>query len=386
MLKTERTAIMISTLLLGLIASGGRCAAPAESYPARTIKAAEACRKDVPAMRTIADEAAKGLAAGGHLLVCGSAAMISEFQGRAGGLMMIRPLKDYTPVAGDVILDFSDLEPGSRACPRSAGAVIVRFGKASGSKPEFDVIGVAEKLGVSQNTTAAIYGWTFQAELIGALTRVGKMPVVYETIGAYDGFARIKRFDNGKDAFHEKCDVPPMAAGRLGGQFLDNIEAMLKHVDKEDRVVLDKAGAWAREARKNGKQLYMYSTGHMFPSEIADTAIGKAFKSGQYDAAFRNGTHADDELAAGDLVVFIGYQHPPTDLLRKAQASKARVTYACVLRDRDFINNDTAVWIDPMWDWSDACVTIEGYDIKALPASAIMDAAIAWEVYELGTK
>jgi hypothetical protein len=38
-----------------------------------------------------------------------------------------------------------------------------------------------------------------------------------------------------------------------------------------------------------------------------------------------------------------------------------------------------------MWDWPDACVPLEGYDVPILAASGIVNAAIAWELHRLAT-
>lgn len=304
--------------------------------------------------------------------------MVSEFHGRAGGLMMMRALGECSPEAGDVVMDFSDLQEGSRACPRDKGALIARFGRAAGLKPEFDVAAPAAACGLSQTMVGAIYGWVFTGELISALTRLGRMPVIYESIGAYGGSGRIRKFQNGDIAFHEDHDVPPIARGVLASRYIDTVSAMLRRVEEEHRSDLDRAGAWAREANS----LYMYSMGHIFPSEVADTAIGRVFRSGELHAGFRL-KEPEDILAAGDLVVHIGYQHPPEGLLGRARSAKARVAYVCLRQARDFARDESVIRIDPMWDWSDACLPIQGYDVPVLPASGVVNSAIAWEIYRL---
>jgi len=84
--------------------------------------------------------------------------------------------------------------------------------------------------------------------------------------------------------------------------------------------------------------------------------------------------------------VHICYQHPTDALLRKARPAGARVVYVSLYADRDFTKDDGVIWIDPMWNWSDACVPLEGYDIPLLPASGIVNGAIAWEIHRLGMK
>jgi hypothetical protein len=36
-----------------------------------------------------------------------------------------------------------------------------------------------------------------------------------------------------------------------------------------------------------------------------------------------------------------------------------------------------------MWPWADAVVPLEGYDVPILPASGIVNAAVAWDIYRV---
>jgi hypothetical protein len=127
----------------------------------------------------------------------------------------------------------------------------------------------------------------------------------------------------------------------------------------------------------------MYSMGHIFPAEVERTAIGKLFKSGEWYSAFSYMKPPDDAYHPGDVLVHIGYQHPPTVMLQRARRSGARVIYVDILQDRDYARDQGVIWIDPMWPWADACVPIRGYDVPALPASGIVNGAIAWEIWRV---
>jgi len=227
--------------------------------------------------------------------------------------------------------------------------------------------------------------WVFTGELVAALTRIGKMPVIYETIGMYGGMARIEQYKNGAVAFHENMTVPPMAPGVPGAEYITRVGAMLLRVDADERAKLDKAGAWAREAKAAGKQLFMYSMGHLFPDEVAKTDIGKTFKSAAWNAGFRTPPAPNDAYQPGDLAVLIGYQPPAIELVKRTRAAGARAVYVTVMGHRDDLESNDAIWIDPMWDWQDACVPITNYDVPMLPASGIVNGAIAWEIYRLAT-
>ncbi len=369
---------------LVLVVIGSLAQTPADgSCLERMAKALELARADIGAMVPVAEKAAKLLADGGRLYSSGQPSLVSEITGRAGGIMMIRPLAADVPTPGDVVLHTP--EPGVELpeALRGTKALVVVFGApvAGHDGPAF--ANHADGADISPTLANAIPAWMFTGELVAALTRLGKVPVIYETIGAYGGYPRMAKYKSGEIAFHDDCAVPPCPAGTMANAYVDAVTAMLRRVEKEERAQLDEAGAWVRGARRNGKQLFMYSMGHLFPDEVGKTDIGKMFHSVGWSAGFRV-AHPEDDYHDGDLAVHICYQHPTDALLRKARPAGARVVYVSLLADRDFKKDDGVIWIDPMWNWPDACVTLEGYDVPLLPASGVVNGAIAWEIYRLG--
>ncbi len=366
-------------VLIGAATVGGL----PDSYFERVALALEACHADIPAMRGPAETAAALLADGDKLWIAGQPSMISELTGRAGGFMMARGLPETPAAENDVVLYF--IEPDAAIPARSAlGGYVVFFGGEAGDAPCFRHHAAA--CGISPTLANAIPGWIFTGELIAALTRIGKMPVIYESIGMYDGHARMQQYKNGEIAFHDDLTVPPVAHGVTGSRFVDTITAMLRRVAREEAADLERAGAWAREARAAGKRVVMYSMGHLFPDEVGKTAIGEVFHSDVWNAGFRRHPKPDDPFGPGDCIVLIGYQHAPDVLLARARPAGARVAYVTVHPHRDYMNDPEVVWIDPMWEWRDACVPIEGYDVPLLAPSGIVNGAIAWEIHRLATR
>lgn len=367
-----------------LVAVGALAQTPGGgSYLERMARALEITRADIGAMVPVAEKAAKLLADGGRLYAAGQPSLVSEITGRAGGLMMIKPLAAVAPTPGDVVL-FTP-EPGADLPDtlRDTTAAVVVFGAPVEGHDWPVFANHAAETKVSPTLANAIPAWMFTGEMVAALTRLGKMPVIYETIGAYGGYPRMAKYKSGEIAFHDDCTVPPCAAGTVANAYADFVTTTLRRIEKEERVQLDKTGAWVREARRNNKQLFMYSMGHLFPDEVGRTDIGKVFKSAGWSAGFRV-AHPEDSYHDGDLAVHLCYQHPTDALLRKARPAGARVVYISLYADRDFTKDDGVIWIDPMWNWSDACVPLEGYDVPMLPASGVVNGAIAWEIYRLG--
>ncbi len=373
------------TLLIGVIGAT-MAASNGDSYLARVEQTLECARGDIVAMRPVAEKAANALANGGKLLAAGQSSLVSEICGRAGGLMMIRPLKEERPASGDVVLFTPEAGVAVPEPLRDTEALVVVFG-AKSARPEWPFFSNhAAKANISPTLANAIPAWLFTGELIAALTRLGKMPVIYESIGTYGGISRMTQYKNGEIAFHDDRPVPLTAAGVVANRFVDAVKAMLERVEREERVQLDTTGAWCREAKAGNAQLFMYSMGHLFPDEVGKTEIGKVFRSSVWNAGFRASPKPDDTYHSGDMIVLIGYQQPPDDLLRKARPADARVAFLALRHERDFVHDHGAIWIDPMWDWPDACVPLEGYDVPLLAASGIVNGAIAWEIHRLAVK
>jgi len=373
------------TAIIGIMSAA--MAAPINgSYLARVAHAIECARGDLSAMQPVAERAAAALANGGKLWAAGQPSLVSEISGRAGGFMMIRALGSEPPDPADVVLYTPEIGAGMPDPLKNTQALVVTFG----SRPVHDqwpfFPNHAEEAGISPTLANAIPAWIFTGETIAALTRLGKMPVIYESIGSYSGIPRITQYKNGDIAFHDDKEVPPVAAGVIANRYINTIKAMLDRVDREQRRQLDKTGAWCRAARKRGAQLFMYSMGHLFPDEVGKTDIGKLFHSDVWNAGFRTSPKPDDVYRPGDMIVLIGYQQPPDDLLRKARPAGARVAFTALRHERDFAHDRGVIWIDPMWDWPDACVPLEGYDVPLLAASGLINGAIAWEIHRLAVQ
>jgi len=368
----------MALLAITLSALIAQATAPAGSYLTRVEQAMELVRADLPAMAPLVESAADQLAGGGKYWATGQPPLISEFSGRAGGFMMLRDGRDKEIAPADLVMHFEGLGYPAPKTP----ALLIVFG--DGAAGPNRVRNHASEAGISDSLANAVTGWLFTGELIAALTRRGKMPVIYESIGAYGGNARMQQYKNGEIAWHDDSrKVPPCDAGVIGNQYADTIIAMLRRINSQERSRIEQAGAWIRQARQaQVKSLFMYSMGHLFPDEVEKTLIGSVFRSAVWNAGFRV-PHPEDTYAEGEVAVHIGYQHPPRDLLERATAVGAKVVYVSVMPDRNYTAHKDAIWIDPMWDWPDACVPLPGYDVPLLAASGVVNGAIAWELYRL---
>jgi hypothetical protein len=365
---------MLATLLATVI-----LAAQPGSYLIKTAEALEGARADIPGMQAMSEDVAKRICAGGKLYAGGNPALISEMSGRAGGLMLTAALGDTQPTAADAVMYFADAEHPFPQPLAGSGAAVVLFGaEAAGVHA---VPPLTNARGLSPTLQMAIQGWLFTAELIAACTRQEKMPVLHETIGLYGGIPRMRQYQEAGVFFHTDLSVPRIAIGKISGEYIERLGAILRRCEKENRSNFDRAGQWAGVALRNGGMPRMYSMGHLFPDEVEKTAIGDSFVSAAWNAGFSYIPYPRDTYGKGDILIHVGYQQPPLPMLQDGKTAGAKTVYVSVHPDRDFPTGTSNIWIDPMWPYTDACVYLPGYDIPALPASGIVNAAIAWEIY-----
>lgn len=369
--------------MISLISAVVIISAMPDSYLLRTAEGLERAVEDIPAMVLVAEKVAKRIVEGGALYAGGNSALVSEVSGRAGGLMLTAPLPERVNLEADAVLFFADAEHRVPEEASVESACWVVFG-AEKSIPGVNVLPMRE-FGLSPTLTMAIYAWMFTGELISACTRLGKMPVLYESIGLYGGIPRIQKYRDRGIFWHEPNIVSPIPPGVLAKEYANRISAMLRRCESHHRKDFDTVGVWVAEAKKANKTLIMYSMGHLFPDEIRKTAIGSLFRSEVWNAGFTYIPEPKDTFSAGDVVIHIGYQHPPRTMLERAKIAGAKAVYVAPYMDRDFPTGEDTVWIDPMWPFADACVPIPGYDIPALPASGVVNGAIAWEIYRVSS-
>jgi hypothetical protein len=232
----------------------------------------------------------------------------------------------------------------------------------------------AGKTNIFANT---VNGWLFIGEFVGALTRHGKMPIMWKSWFTVDGHAWSDRYLN-KDRFHDDLTVPPVAPGAIGSQYLDRIEDLLGRLQQNElpqvRAAAEQIGAELRAGRKT----IVAWSGHMPGNYI-----------GRYDDAI---WAVNRELHDNVASQMSGFESMPDDALvlrlgdyglhRDIQAlfarKRQRVLLVCSENPRSeyAITSTPAVRIDSGMAFGDACVFLQGYPISILPPSGAIQAAI----------
>jgi hypothetical protein len=367
--RNARCRIPIAFLLAGLLFSQARwsAATAAEDYLSALHGTIAQTRSNLATLSKSADRAATEFAAGGNLRVAGRQAdFIGEACGRAGGLMAIAPLNQDSPTNHDLILyavpgspDAEDLKFIARW--QEQGATVIQFSSNAGLyRNQFPVDTVANVVGL----------WTWTGEFVAACTRLGRMPVLYQSYGLPGGPERGKKYQGKK--FHDDLTIKPIPAEVLGRAYLDQIDRILAKIGDTQMPGIHQAAKWW----SGTASATVMVTGHMFPRHAQDP---RSPRLGTFvavpaweDKELLDATHLPP------LVLYIGYQFAPQKLLAQAKALGVRLVYCDVQPTQPPEPADNILYIDPGWPLADGCVKVPGYDVPTLPASGVIQAAIYW--------
>ncbi len=186
-----------------------------DNYLCRLRNTITQTRSNLTLLTKSANHAADEFVSGANLWVAGQQAdFIAEASGRAGGLMSIVPLGQQTPTNHDIVLYAvpGSLDPQvlKTVGPwQEKGATVVTFSSAAGLYGNhFPIDTVANVVNL----------WAWTGEFVAACTRLGKMPVLYQSYGLPGGPERGKRYQGKR--FHEDLAIKPISAGILGREVL----------------------------------------------------------------------------------------------------------------------------------------------------------------------
>jgi hypothetical protein len=318
-----------------------------------------------------AGNAAAEYLSGGNIWAAGRQAdFIAEACGRAGGLMVIAPLGGRVPARHDIILyavpgalEQDDLKMINQW--QEKGATVIQFSSPDGTLDDhFPIDTVANIIAL----------WTWTGEFVAACTRLGQMPVLYQSIGLPGGPERAKKYQGKR--FHEDLAVKHIAAAVLGREYLNQIQRMLAKIHETQMTKIHKAAKWWSQVPKASAIVLV--TGHMFPAHTQDP---RTLQMSDFAAipAWTN----KDFLDAGHppaFVLYLGYQFAPRKLLDQALAKGVKLVYTDVQPAQPPEPASHILYLDPAWPLADGCVTVSGYDVPILPSSGVIQAAIYWTI------
>lgn len=145
--------------------------------------------------------------------------------------------------------------------------------------------------------------WTFYSEFVAAATRAGWQPGIYLSSTAAGAESH-----NNQVAFRMRSAPPtPVAAGVLGRQYLDGVEAMLAAVSApKHRTLVETAAAFLRTTKQQGATLFVSSCGHYLLDELPRDTLRTPFRpiDPRWDMAQRL---REATARPGDAILWFGF-------------------------------------------------------------------------------
>jgi uncharacterized phosphosugar-binding protein len=347
--------------------------------------------------------AAQRLAAGGQLFIAGVRPdFVSEGMVRAGGLML---LKEYRPGA-EVSENDTVIVGGSLTSPeqdlallkqlRETGASLIGVGPSlnKGFQQSVELWALDSSLplpsAVVQRFGGASYPlvslqnlvilWTLTGELVGALTRKGLMPTMYQSVAVPGARQRNAQFSPHR--FHPHHSVEPIDEGELGCGYLDALDGCFHRLRDEETEAIERVAEVCVKVKAAGH--------HNYASLISHFPVYQAGAPGDPKlicplTPMSGETPSDTELAAklqpGDLYFFLGYYRRPKAAYQVAKRIGCQIVEVIAGTDAPLTEAPFPDYtIDPKWPYGDALVSLPNYDVKILPASGIVQSAIYWSV------
>jgi hypothetical protein len=410
----SRHAILGGAILLGFLAltAGGAGAQPGPGTDTQYFQWVRGCvgqiAGDMPKITASAEVAARHFVLDNwDIGAWGEGSFVSEFTGRAGGLMPITNLAKpgtgdhkiivlYCPreakladdwaaiklfqAHGDMVVAFTRPEIVAQAAAAGVTFDAVVDNHAAPHGGMFPVGEGAQQTWVVPTDPVAnmIGGWTWVGEFVGACTRLGEMPTMWESFGVPGAMDRDNPYR--KVRFHGKKPIP-VDAGWVGREYLSALRWSLDEMERQEAEHIAAAGEAAYAARAAGHTAYAAITGHSFIQLLGcphDPGYLVPLVKGWADP------RPDLTLQKGDFILGIGYDAPfvGTGVADKARAAGATLVWSCTDYHPDLITALPAgeVFINQRWAMGDALVQLPGYDIKILPPSGVLGQTILWMV------
>lgn len=298
------------------------------------------------------------------------------------------------------------------------GALVVFFGSESSAKslqqkfgerenlrtiahnvPDGGIIqvpGWKEKICSGRSLVNRIYLWTFQAELISACMRRGKMPgillsVTYESPQVWN----IPLLETYK--FVPAFDVEPVEKYVLGTTYLNHLRRIVGSIVPTQRKELRQAAEWVAEARRTKHTAFALLIHGLDPNGLpGDPGLFKVYSEG--NAYY---PQMETECKKDDVAFFVGYNWHPRELADAvAKAGGKQIICFTLVQEQppkpaiygevgelkhytsfeELPHDENRVYIDLKFAQYNAVLKIPGYPIPALETSAFAEDVVYWHV------
>ena len=371
---------------------------PASRYLQLIRASLDSIKQDVPRLTAIGEHMADHLVRGGNLFTPQIGTYWpSEFGGRAGGLMGLKP-SDYlatsendvafttlpdprrTKLADDArwktLIDSPAqivINGAESEAPRSATSLATRVQYLGGAKADEGPHPLAPLRPFDQ----IVRGWITAGEMIAACTRAGKMPLIWMSVWLEGALVRNAHFFHHHNVrepwhtplFHDPIYVPPLAQGYVAGAFLAELEKIFAIVEAQKQR-LATAADWMADAIRAKKRVSTVLVGHSYPEILEIPDRDKYPLAWLPSISDLQRAHPAD-LGAGEVAFHLGYAPVNVPDVQRLLDRGIRFIYTSPYgRPATLKDHPNLLWLDLPWRPADATVDVPGYSVRILPMSS----------------
>jgi hypothetical protein len=221
-----------------------------------------------------------------------------------------------------------------------------------------------------------IHGWVLTAEFVAAVTRHGKMPPMWLSFEHPGGKAWADRH-LGKHQFHDDLTVPPIPGGELGRRTLRQFRHPLRRLREVEAENLRAAGRLIAEELDAGRKPVVGWSGHMPQNYIgrSNDPWARPFELPVALASWPQGIEPYRKNGPEEsLVLRMSTCGLDPAELKIHQSKKQRLIVLTGTHDDPTWNvtpPDALLRIDTGAPFADACVPVDGYPHRIIPASGL---------------
>lgn len=259
-----------------------------------------------------------------------------------------------------------------------------------------EVAGWPKKICSGRSIANRLYLWTFEAELIGAFMRRGKIPgillsVTYESPQIWN-LPLLHSY-----RFVPAFDVTPVEQGVLGDTYLDHLKRIVSGILPGQRRKFRKAARWLAEAARTDHKSFALLIHGLDPDGLpGDPGLFTVFSEG--NAYY---PQLDKAIGKDDVALFVGYNWYPPRLAATVDKAEARQILCFTLVQEvpptpaiygevgelrhptsfdQLPQADNRIYIDLRFAQYNAVLKIPGYPIPALETSSFAEDVVYWHL------
>jgi len=259
-----------------------------------------------------------------------------------------------------------------------------------------EIAGWSEKICSGRSLANRLCLWTFQAELIGAFMRLGKIPgillsVTYESPQVWN----LPLMYDYK--FIPAFNVTPVAVGLLGNTYLNQIREIVAGIVPPQREKFRKAARWLADAHRAKRTSYALLIHGLDPVRLpGDPGLFQVYSEG--NAYY---PQIEKVMQADEVALFVGYNWYPDELAAAVDQAHGKQILCFTLVQRqpprpatygevgelehfttfdDLPQADNRIYIDLKFAEYNAVLKIPDYPIPALESSAFAEDVVYWHL------